>query len=142
MGNISTSVMATFYSVALILVTTGHLLLGLGNLLKVPPYKPETFIVDGKPGTGESPIEKLLESVFAGWYISSILGVILAYFLSKQSLKFTLICPMLYHVMSTYMASFHIQDWGVCNEAVGSYKRVAGFHGVMSVLFVYLFTMS
>ena len=133
--------MATFYSVALILVTTGHLLLGLGNLLKVPPYKPETFIVDGKPGTGESPIEKLLEAVFAGWYISSILGVILAYFLSKQSLKFTLICPMLYHLVSVYGA-FQMEEWGVCNEAVGSYKRVVGFHGLMSVMFVYLFAMS
>ena len=128
--------MATFYSVALIIVSSAHLLFGLGNLLKVPPYKPSSFIVHGQPGTGESPIEKLLEAVFAGWYISSILGVILAYFFSTESLKFTLICPLFYHVMSTYTATYYIEDWGVCNEQVGSYKRVAGFHGFMSVLFV------
>merc|ERR1712218_578837 len=140
--NISSSVMATFYSVALILVSTGPLLLGLGNLLKVPPYNAATFMVDGKPGTGETPIEKLLEAVFSGWYISSILGVILAYFYSPKSLKFTLICPMLYHLVSTYGATFLMPEWGVCNEAVGSYKRVVGFHGLMSVMFVYLFAMT
>ena len=134
--------MATFYSVAFVLVSTAHLLFGLGNLLKVPPYKPSSFMVHGQPGTGESPIEKLLEAVFAGWYISSILGVILAYFFSTESLKYTLICPLIYHVMSTYTATYYLEDWGVCNEHVGSYKRVAGFHGVMSVLFVYLFTHS
>merc|ERR1712223_448074 len=130
-NNLSSSVMATFYSIALVLVSTAHILFGLGNLLKVPPYKPSSFIVNGQPGTGESPIEKLLEAVFAGWYISSILGVLMAYFFSAQSLKFTLICPLFYHVMSTYTATFYIEDWGVCNEHVGSYKRVAGFHGVM-----------
>merc|ERR1712079_306414 len=100
------SIMASFYSVALILVSSAHILFGLGNLLKVPPYKPSSFLVEGKPGTGATPIEKLLEAVFAGWYLSSILGVILAYFFSSQSLKFTLICPMLYHLMSTYGATF------------------------------------
>ena len=134
--------MATFYSIALVLVSTAHILFGLGNLLKVPPYKPSSFLVEGKPGTGATPIEKLLEAVFAGWYLSSILGVILAYFFSSESLKYTLICPMLYHLMSTYGATFQIEDMGVCNEAVGTYKTIAGFHGVMSVLFVYLFSMS
>ena len=46
--------MATFYNIALIIVTTAHIAFGVGNLLKVPPYKPEAFMVAGKPGTGES----------------------------------------------------------------------------------------
>merc|ERR1712130_1017610 len=106
--------MPTFYNIALFIVTTAHIAFGVGNLLKVPPYKAENFMVAGQPGTGESPIEKLLEAVFAGWYISSILGVILAYFFSAQSFKFSMICPLFYHVMSTYTATFYIEDWGVC----------------------------
>ena len=73
--------MASFYSVALFIVTTAHLALGLGNIFKVPPYKPSSFLIAGQPGTGESGIEKLLEAIMGGWYTVSILTVILAYFL-------------------------------------------------------------
>ena len=71
--------MASFYSVALFIVTTAHLALGLGNIFKVPPYKPSSWLVAGKPGTGETGIEKLLEAIMGGWYTVSILTVILAY---------------------------------------------------------------
>ena len=46
--------MPTFYNIALFIVTTAHIAFGVGNLLKVPPYKPESFMVAGKPGTGNS----------------------------------------------------------------------------------------
>ena len=131
--------MATFYSVALVLVSTAHLLFGLGNLLKVPPYKPSSFIVNGQPGTGESPIEKLLEAVLAGWYISSILGVILAYFFSTESLKFTLLCPLIYHVMSTYTATYYIEDWGsVTNMSALTSEWPAFMESCRSCLFTSL----
>ena len=64
-----------------------HLAFGLGNLLKVlrastvfqqilveldlpqiPPYDPSANLVgEGTPGKGDTPIEKLLEGVFACW---------------------------------------------------------------------------
>ena len=71
--------MPSYYSVALFIVTTGHLALGLGNVFKVPPYKPSAFLVAGKPGTGETGIEKLMEAIMGGWYTISILTVIIAY---------------------------------------------------------------
>ena len=47
--------------------------------IQIPPYNPAAFLVAGKPGSGDTGIEKLLEAVFAGWYLSSIVGVLLAY---------------------------------------------------------------
>ena len=38
------------------------------NVLQVPPYDPSNnLIAEGIPGKGETPIEKLLEGVFAVW---------------------------------------------------------------------------
>lgn len=42
--------MPSFYGISLFLVSAAHLGFGLGNLLKVPPYNPAVFLVDGKPG--------------------------------------------------------------------------------------------
>ena len=83
------------YKVALSIVSLAHVLFGLGNLLKIPPYDPASFMVDGRPGTGATPLEKLLEAVFAGWYLSSIMGVLLNYFTgSSRTLKAALFCPI------------------------------------------------
>ena len=72
--------MSLLNTLALILVSAAHLGFGVGNLLKVPPYNPAVFLVSGVPGAGDTGIEKLLEAVFAGWYTTSILGVLLAKF--------------------------------------------------------------
>ena len=45
--------MPSFYGISLFLVSAAHLGFGLGNLLKVPPYNPAVFLVDGKPGKGK-----------------------------------------------------------------------------------------
>ena len=130
--------MAT-YTVCLLTTSAAHLLFGFGNLFKIPPYNPSAFLVEGNPGTGDSPLEKLLEAVFAGWYLSSILGVLLAYFLAEsKTMRFTLICPLLYHIMSTYMACIHLDSWGVCNPKVQSHRMIASFHAVMTLMFGYL----
>ena len=91
-------------------------------------------------GTGDTGIEKLMEAVFAGWYTTSIVGVLVAYFTShRSSVKATLVCPLLYHVMSTYVGLFHISSWGVCNIAVQPSAAVAVFHGAMTACFGYLY---
>merc|ERR1712110_419342 len=132
--------MPSLYSASLFIVSAAHILFSVGNLMKIPPYNPAAFLVNGKPGSGDTGIEKLLEAVFAGWYLSSIVGVLLAYnFSNRSSVKFTLICPLMYHVMSTYMGVFHAGDWGVCNIAVQPSRGIAIFHGVMTLLFGYLF---
>ena len=72
--------MPSSYNVILVLVSAAHLLLGLGNLFKIPPYNPAVFMVGGQAGAGDTGMEKLLEAVFAGWYTTSIIGVLAAYF--------------------------------------------------------------
>jgi len=135
--------MPSLYTTSLFIVSAAHILFSLGNLLKIPPYNPAAFIVDGKPGTGNTGIEKLLEAVFAGWYLSSIVGVLLAYnFSNRSSVKFTLICPMIYHIMATYLGVFLVGDWGVCNITLPlncSPRGMAIFHSFMTLLFGYLF---
>ena len=77
--------MGGFTTISLGALIVFHLGFGLGNLLKVlrralerllielnvlqvPPYDPSNnLIAEGIPGKGETPIEKLLEGVFAVW---------------------------------------------------------------------------
>ena len=82
---------------------------------QVPPYNATTqrnaatFLVNGKPSTGESPLEKLLDVVFACWKLGSILAVLLAFFTSPASQKLTLVCPLVYHFILTYTSVFYLE---------------------------------
>ena len=135
--------MSSLYNVSLGIVSAAHLLFGLGNLFKVPPYDPASFMVAGKPGTGDTPMEKLLEAVFGGWYTSSIIGVLLAYFSgSSSTLRSTLVCPLIYHIMSSCVAVLFLEKWNVCNKAKTSAAMIGGFHSLMSLLFGYLYCMT
>ena len=59
--------MSALYWTALLAATASHLLYGLGGLLGTPPHNPANLLVGGQPGTGETPLEKLLYAVLAGW---------------------------------------------------------------------------
>ena len=132
--------MLSLYSVSLVVVSVAHILFGLGNLLKVPPYDPASFMVAGRPGKGDTPMEKLLEAVFGGWYTSSIIGVLLAYFFGSTSmLSSTLVCPLIYHLMSSCVALLFLEKWKVCNNAKTTAGKIGGFHVIMSTLFGYLY---
>ena len=147
--------MPSLYSVTLVLVSAAHLLLGVGNLLKVPPYNPAVFLVAGQVGAGDTGIEKLLAAIMAGWYTTSIIGVLAAYFTrftndsifhpltsccsTRAAVRCTLLCPLLYHIMSTYMATFHVPSWGVCNDRVQSSNVILIFHSVLTAMFAFLF---
>ena len=88
-------------------------------------------------------MEKFLEVVCAGWYIGSILAVLLATFTSSTSgVKLTLVCPLVYHLIMTYTASFHLEGWAVCNPTVGSHRTVMLVHGLLFLLCVFLVTQS
>ena len=73
--------MPSLYNIALVTVSVAHLIIGAGNLLKLPPlYKPENWMIGDNVGTGDTGIEKLMEAIMAGWYTSSIIAVLVAYF--------------------------------------------------------------
>ena len=86
------------YNVCLCGLSGFHILFGLGNLFKLTPlYDPSNFLVNGKPGTGSTEIEKLLEFVFGLWYTGSNTGVLLSSFRGSETMKGALVCPLDYH---------------------------------------------
>merc|ERR1712110_778744 len=102
-GKVQIVTMPSLYSASLFIVSAAHILFSVGNLLKIPPYNPAAFLVNGKPGSGDTGIEKLLEAVFAGWYLSSIVGVLLAYnFSNRSSVKFTFLPSDVSHYVNIY----------------------------------------
>ena len=73
--------MSSLYNTALVTVSVAHLIIGAGNLLKLPPlYKPDNWMIRDNVGKGDTGIEKLMEAIMAGWYTSSIIAVLVAYF--------------------------------------------------------------
>ena len=98
--------MVELSSIFLCCVSGFHIHIGLGNLFKLPPlYDPSNFLVNGKPGTGSTEIEKFLEFVFGLWYTGSIAGVLLMFFCgSSAALCGALICPLYYHSMLSIAA--------------------------------------
>ena len=65
----------------------------------------DNFMVNGKPGTGHSPIERLLATIMSTWYLGSMAGVVWAHYagmgIAKQA---AIIGPFIYHFRSTAAA--------------------------------------
>merc|ERR1712130_984784 len=123
------SMMGGFTTISLGALIAFHLAFGLGNLLKVPPYDPtKNLIGEGIPGKGETPIEKLLEGVFAVWYLSSIGAVLLTLKLGNlHSQRAALLCPLLYHAIVAFYVGFSPTE--MFNPAVlTNAMRVAAMH--------------
>jgi len=99
--------------------------------------------VNGKPGTGGTEIEKLLEFVFGLWYTGSITGVLLAYFSgSSLALCGALVCPLYYHTTVSIAALLFFDKYKICNKRKASGTVVGLFHAVMAGMFGYIYYMS
>ena len=84
-------------------------------------------MVEGKPGTGNTPLEKMLALVFACWYIASILPVIFAHISgSTRGVQSTILGPLLYHILVGINLVLYVGGFNVMNEEVSSAK-LAGF---------------
>jgi len=117
-----------------------HLAFGLGNLLKVsPPYDPSANLVgNGIPGTGETPIEKLLEGVFACWYLSSIAAVLLTLKLGGvHSQRAALFCPLLYHAFVALYVGFSSTQ--MFNPAILTNGMVGVMHGIFALFAIHAY---
>ena len=135
--------MPSLFSLALLTVSLGHTLFGLANLFKIFPYSPDWFLVSGQPGTGATPVEKLLEAVFGGWYSASIIGVWCAYaYGSAEAFRSTLVCPVIYHSMWVYICLFKLQQWQFNNPETMPGSLMGLFHSSMAFLFGYLWYLS
>ena len=135
--------MVDLYDICFYSVSAFHLLFGLGNLLKMPPlYDPANFLVLGKPGTGSTEIERLVEFIFGLWYTGSITGVLLTNHWGAEALRGALICPLYYHATVAVAAFLFFDKFKICNPAKASGAVVGVFHSLMASMFAYIYYMS
>ena len=138
--------MFDFYQMCLGCVSGFHILFGLGNLFKLPPlYDPSNFLVNGKPGTGSTEIEKLLQFVFGLWYTGSIAGVLLTFFISTGSsaaFHGALICPLYYHFTVSIAAFLYFDKYKICNPEKLSGTLTGVVHAVLAGMFAYILHIS
>ena len=135
--------MVDLYHICLYSVSAFHILFGLGNLLKLPPlYDPSTWLVVGKPGTGATEIEKLLEFIFGLWYTGSITGVLLAKNWAPEALRGALICPLYYHATVAIVAFLFLDKFKICNPVKSSGVVAGVMHTVMAGMLAYIFCLT
>lgn len=98
-------------------------------------------MVDGKPGTGNTPIEQLLGLIFSLWYLASIIPVTLCYLSgSKNGLKVAILTPFIYHLLISLCGFLFLNKTGVCNEELISGPKIGGIHAFLAAacLVVYM----
>ena len=135
--------MVDLYNICLYSVSAVHILFGLGNLFKLPPlYDPSNLLVLGKPGTGSTEIEKLLEFIFGLWYTGSISGVLLSNHWGPEALRGALICPLFYHGTAAIAAFLFFDKLKITNPAKASGAVHGAFHSLMAAMFAYIFYLS
>jgi hypothetical protein len=143
---VENNIMVDLSSIFLFCVSSFHIHIGLGNLFKLPPlydFFAPSWLVNGKPGTGSTEIEKLLGFVFGLWYTGSIAGVLLMFFCgSSAALCGALICPLYYHITVTITAFLYFDKYKIPNPAKFSGLSIALIHAVVSIMFAYVFYMS
>merc|ERR1711981_1225702 len=62
----------------------------------------DNFMINGKPGTGSTPLEVLLSGVMSTWYLGSIVGVIWAHYTSVSiARQAAIVVCAIYHIKST-----------------------------------------
>ena len=89
-------------------------------------YDPKIWLIDGKPGTGSTPIEQLLWQILAVWYFASIVPLIIALQSSSTLAKqVAIIGPMTYHISISLTAFLF---WGNLNVS-NSEKLPPGLEG-------------
>ena len=97
-------------------------------------------MVNGKPGTGETPIEKLLSGVMSSWYLASIIGVIWAHTthisIARQA---AIIGPFIYHFRSTMLGFLPGDLSTTFNQDKLSKNKLFKFHGVLAVACIMIY---
>ena len=94
-----------------------------------------TWMVDGKPGTGETPIEKLLDMIYSMWYVASILPVIMAQMSSSSTaMQWAIMAPLFYHIFIAINAYKFGDSWKVINPQHSSSKKIASIHTFLTAV--------
>ena len=98
-------------------------------------YLVDTWMVDGKPGTGNTPVEKLFSLIFALWHLASILPVMLTYISgSTTGKRVAILAPLFYHVSLSIHSFLFFDSMKVCNPLRTSANFAGVAHAVLSVV--------
>lgn len=90
-------------------------------------------MVDGKPGTGNTPVEQMLALIFSLWYLASIFPVILTYLSgSTKGLQISILAPLFYHIMISANAFLFLENINICNQDVTSANKIGVIHAVLA----------
>jgi len=133
--------MGTLSLVCLGVVTVVHLAFGISAYFQAGVYNVDSWMVDGKPGTGNTPIEQLLGLIFSLWYLASIIPVTLCYLSgSSNGLKVAILTPFFYHFLISVCGFMFLDKIGVCNEELISGYKIGGIHAILATacLMIYM----
>ena len=104
-------------------------------------YDVGTWMVDGKPGTGNTPIEQLLGVIFSCWYLAGIIPVMLCYFSgNSKGLKVAILAPFFYHFLISVCGFMFLDKMNVCNVENTSANKIGVIHAILATacLVVYM----
>ena len=96
-------------------------------------YSVDAWMVDGNPGAGNTPIEKLLALIFALWYLGSIFPVILTYLSgSAEGIQTAIMGPFFYHLSISINAFLFLESFNVCNPEITNANRIGIIHAILA----------
>ena len=102
-----------------------------------------TWMVNGKPGMGDTPIEMLLSKIFSLWNIAGILPMIMAQMSSSSTaIQWAILAPLFYHIFFTINAYLFGDNWNVINPHRTSSKKLAGIHAFLAFVCLVLYQTS
>ena len=129
--------MSILPSICIFIVYSFHIGVGMGSLFKIGPdalTKP-WWMVDGKPGTGDTPVEILMFIVMGLWYTGSVIAVILAYTAgSTPVLQGALMGHFFYHVTIAISEWMLFEKYKIINTDINSGAGAASIHVFLAIM--------
>lgn len=107
---------------------------GLGFLLKLPGfYKPDAYLINGRPATGTTPFEQTATFVFALVYLTPLVGMAYAHVEgSAGARRAAALVPLAYHAASVFGVLFVFPH--DLNPAVAPLAFAAAIHAAYAGL--------
>merc|ERR1712172_451244 len=99
----------TLTSPSISILVASHLVFAFAYYFQTWPAEPSSLLIFNKPGTGETPVERVLALLLCLLYLVTILPLLLSQ-VSKLDPHAALLCPALYHLarICTYVL---LPDW-------------------------------
>ena len=98
-------------------------------------------MVDGKPGTGDTPLEKMFTLVLSLWYLASISPVILSTISgSAKELRAAILVPLLYHTALSVNAFLFLENFKVCNPELHTPNSIGAIHAGLAIMCVKIYS--